>query len=535
MRKSSTGEDRQAQSLEGQYADNSKVIEREGLQVVDEFEESRSASIPNNRPEFRKMIDRISKGHASGIVCWNIDRLSRNPIEGGEIQWLLQKGILKSIWTPYREYRSEDNALLLGVETSSATQYTRDLSEKVKRGLKQKIAAGHPPGSAPLGYLNTKSSIRGSNTIIKDPERWHLMRKAYDMLLAGTHTVPMILDTLNKAYGFRTRPGSVRGGKPMGLSTLYRIFCDPFYYGYFLRKGVLYKGAYEPLITVEEYDQVQTILGRKGKPRPKTHIFPFTGLIKCGICGSSITACEKIKLIKSAGVKKTYVFYHCTKRKKLAVGKCNQKKYLPGPLLETMIVDELNKYEIRPAYKEWGLAILKENHEQEIAKRQKLVDTQIKLESKIQKELDNLVSLRLSDGISEEKYFDLKADKETALIPIQSKKRSLEQRARNWISEVEQKLNFTVNVVDRFRNGNLETKKTICHQFGWNWVLKDQKLFIDKHRWLEPIKNYKEAVENAFGRLEPEKTFAQKGQNTSFEVLRPILRERRESNPQPPA
>jgi hypothetical protein len=50
--------------------------------------------------------------------------------------------------------------------------------------------------------------------------------------------------------------------------------------------------------------------------RGKTKEFAYTGFIKCGECGSAITAVEKTKTIKTTGERKTYIYYHCTKRKK---------------------------------------------------------------------------------------------------------------------------------------------------------------------------------------------------------------------------
>ena len=39
---------------------------------------------------------------------------------------------------------------------------------------------------------------------------------------------------------------------------------------------------------------MQTLLGRKGNPRPQTRqVFPFTGLIRCGECDGMVTAEEK--------------------------------------------------------------------------------------------------------------------------------------------------------------------------------------------------------------------------------------------------
>lgn len=527
IRRSSEDKDKQLNSIETQTA----IVEplKVGRTVIDTYHESKSAMIANNRPNFRKMLDRIKQNEASGIICVHLDRLSRNPLESGELQWLLQEGILKSIVTPYKEHLPTDNAILFSLETSSANQFSRDLSVKVRNGLKTKVEAGQPPGSAPLGYLNTKSNIRGSNTIIKDPERWHIMRKSFEMMLTGAYTVAHIRKTLNEKYGLRTRPGKVRGGKPISESTLYRIFTDPHYYGHFIRKGILYKGKYDPMITVEEFDRIQLILGRKGKPRPKKHSFAFTGLIKCAECESAITACEITKRIKTTGEVKTYVLYHCTRRK-IGAKNCTQRKYIPVEEFERQIIDEFSKYEIHPLFKDWAIQILRANHSYEIQQQNQLFDAQYQNEVKLKRELDNLVDLRLCEGITDEMYFQKKKEKENQILKAQAYKQSINESSKNWIFEIEDNLNFVSKITERFNykdshgKRDLNAQKEMCHRFGLNWTLKDKKLNIIKANWLLPIKNFKETIEAEFGRFEPEKTFNEKGENASFELLSPIVR-----------
>src|SRR3989344_1515304 len=48
---------------------------------------------------------------AQGIVCWKIDRLSRNPVDSGKIQWLLQQGIIQHIQTHSQSHYPNDNVL----------------------------------------------------------------------------------------------------------------------------------------------------------------------------------------------------------------------------------------------------------------------------------------------------------------------------------------------------------------------------------------------------------------------------------------
>src|SRR5579864_4529977 len=98
-RKSSEGEDKQVQSVEDQVTVMNEMAAKKGLKVILVLRESKSAKAPFQRPELTKMLAMIDKGEANGILCWQINRLSRNPAESGLIQQLLQDEKLQVIQT----------------------------------------------------------------------------------------------------------------------------------------------------------------------------------------------------------------------------------------------------------------------------------------------------------------------------------------------------------------------------------------------------------------------------------------------------
>ena len=149
-RKSTDVEDKQVLSIEAQLAELRAVAKRDGLEIAEEFVEKRSAKMPG-RPVFEDMLKRIERGDAQGIVCWKIDRLSRNPVDSGRISWLLQQSVIQKIVAHDKTYLPHDNVLLMSVEFGMANQYIRDLSVNVTRGLRQKARQGVYPSIAPLG------------------------------------------------------------------------------------------------------------------------------------------------------------------------------------------------------------------------------------------------------------------------------------------------------------------------------------------------------------------------------------------------
>ena len=78
-RRSQDAEDRQVASLEDQETEIAAMATKLGFGVVDVIGESQSAKHPG-RPKFNEMIARIHSGEASGILCWKLNRLSRNPM-----------------------------------------------------------------------------------------------------------------------------------------------------------------------------------------------------------------------------------------------------------------------------------------------------------------------------------------------------------------------------------------------------------------------------------------------------------------------
>lgn len=78
------------------------------------------------------------------------------------------------------------------------------------------------------------------------------------------------------------------------------------------------------MVTEDEFWRAQAILGRRGRPRPKHRTFAFTGLIRCGECGCSITAGAKVNRYGSR-----YTYYDCT-RKRPCRQRCIEVRTLSG-------------------------------------------------------------------------------------------------------------------------------------------------------------------------------------------------------------
>lgn len=521
LRKSSEGEDRQVQSIERQADEVQRLITYQNLKVVDTFQECRSAMIPENRPEFKKMIKGIKTGKANGIICWHINRLARNPLESGIIQQLLEDGKIKSIITKDREYTSADNAIIFSVESSLATQYSKDLGKMVRSGMDKKASQGIAPFKAPIGYLNTKMAEHGTNYIIKDPERFDIVRQIWDMMLSREYTTLKILEIIVNEK--RLKPRRPHGGKlgQLTLSGLYNLLTNPFYAGLFYYKGQLMRGNHEPMITMAEFDTVQELLGRNGNSRYQKHKFAYTGIMKCGDCGCAITATKKSKLIKSNHLYKSYTYYYCTQRKRDI--KCLSRQILTTAELENQIAEEMEGVSITDSFFNLAVRIIKQNAD-DLRSQAEAIEQQQKREIvTIEKEVKNLLQLRISDVITDEEFQREKQERKKRLSVISQKIEEGKSHPYYLLAEIETKLKNLVNLKERFIAASEEGRRKIFLSFGENYLLNGKKLSITKPLWLQTIEKNKKEVEPELVRFELERYIDINTFNVYFRDMFPLM------------
>ncbi|EKD67326.1 MAG: resolvase protein, partial [uncultured bacterium] len=457
-RKSSESEDRQVQSIDDQI-DRLKVLATQyKIKIVDTYKESKSAKQPNNRPMFTEMLERIERGEANGILCWQMNRLSRNPVDSGTLQWMLQKEIIQSIQTIDREYKPTDNAVIMSVESGVSNQFILDLSKNTKRGMQGRVDKGWMPNMAPLGYLNSKDD-EGRGIIIEDPERFPLIRKMWDLMLTGNTSPTKIVRIANKEWAFRTRKMKRLGGKPMSESTIYRILNNRFYVGEISHRKKWHKGSHKQMVTVDEFDHVQKLLGRKSTIRPQKKEFAFTGFIRCGECGCLFTAETKTKHIKSTGEIKHYTYYHCTRKRRDI--SCSQIACITDTELNEQIERELSKLTIDPDFRSWALETLGNAHEKEVTKRSSIYRSLQEAANQIQSQIDNLTRMRVRDLIDDEQYIKERDLLKAQLTKTNEELAKTENRAERWLELTEDVFDFVTYAHSVFLNGTLQTKREI--------------------------------------------------------------------------
>src|SRR6202171_5157514 len=467
IRKSTDDKQHQLLSLESQERENLKRFEGEaGIEILSKIEESKSAKSPG-RALFNEMLDRIERGEAEGIIAWHPDRLARNSVDGGRIIYLLDTGKLKDLkFTSYTFENTASGKFMLQIIFANAKYQVDSLAINIRRGNRTKIEQGWRPNMAPLGYVNV--GARKATTIAADPERFPIVLRLWEHMLTGAYTVPQLVCIARDEWGLRSRQYKKKGGKPLTESGMYWLFTNPFYAGILRHEGKNYPGRHPAMITLEDFEEIQRMLGRVHAPRPKHHAWDYTGLMKCA-CGRSITAEGKTNRFGSK-----YVYYHCARRR--AHERCSEP-YVQVGSIESHMREFLESVLFSPKGHAWALKTAKRD---ELSVEETLCARRGSLERALagnELALTNLRHLRVMEQATEAEYL---ADRAKLLDEHTKLEQALGQLSPEKMIEPEQAfVLFNVRALKWFDDGDGATRRLLIEAAGSNPTLRAGKLKID--------------------------------------------------------
>lgn len=463
-RKSSESKEKQALSIKDQRAENTKYANFQHLNIVKKLQESKSAYKPHNRPEFDKMLEMIASGKVNAILTWKPDRLCRNPEEGGKVLQLLQDGVLKEIRSSTGDiYTQDSDHLILQIHFGMANQYSRNLSQNVKRGLVYKCDRGEYPRPAPIGY-ESYGKI-GQRKMRPHPDESTHILKAFRLASTGGMSLNQIADQMFEEK-LRTKKG-----KRVGKSHLHNILKSPTYYGYFLHNGEMFEGNYDPIITKVLYDQVQGALQDRSKPKVKVWEHTYNGLITCGDCGCQITTTVKEKWYKRTNRTAIYTYHQCTHRR----GHCKQEA-VTGKELEQLLAKNIVQISIDEEAWELGMDLFRAKHEEESGKLNKKLRYLQNQFTSVRDQIKELVKMRSRKELTQEEFMDQKADLLQEKKDLEEKIKDNDYSADNWLELCTKYLNNAFQAREVMQKGTLKEKKDLILDVGQNLILRDGKL-----------------------------------------------------------
>ncbi|MDR3526090.1 MAG: recombinase family protein [Rhizomicrobium sp.] len=280
-------------SLQEQRSAIEAYAANNGLLIGEWFEERETAA-KQGRAIFSRMLAKLEKGEAQGVVIHKIDRSARNLKDWANLGDLIDRGIDVKFVHDSFDMRSRGGRLSADIQAVVAADYIRNLRDEVRKGFYGRLKQGFYPLPAPIGYVD----MGGGKVKEIDPVRGPLVREAFELYASGT----MCLRTLQAEM--KRRGLLTKSGKPLPLNSLHQMLRSSFYIGqiHIAITGEVFEGNHEPLVSKATFDRVQAIMHGKLVRRVVKHDFIFRRLVRCGRCGRHLVG----ELQKGR-----YIYYRC--------------------------------------------------------------------------------------------------------------------------------------------------------------------------------------------------------------------------------
>ena len=490
-RKSTESEDKQVQSIDDQIYAMKQVAKDEGITILEILQESKSAKEPDVRVVFGKLMKDIKKGKYNCILAWDTSRLSRNPVDGGNLQWMLDKGMLMGIRTHEKWYRDNDE-LLFTIENSMNSRFIKDLKAKVTRGLKSKAKKGDYPCVPPVGYTNDRLARK----IIKDPIMFDRVAELWRRALTGTYSIAELARIADSELGIRTPQFKKRGGKPLNPNSMKLLLTNPFYMGKFKWGGRIYNGNHPAMISETQFEKMQDFLHLRSNPsRPQTNTrdFILNGLLTCAECGHAIVTEKHFKKLRDGSLREHRYCHCCNKGRN---GRCKYRSvYVREDELIAQIKKEISKYTIDDEFYEIAIKALIEEDTHEVSQQNEAISDVNKKITETKNQLDALRRSMYKGIITDQAFFLAEQESlEKEIERLEGARSRAMTVANDWKDAANDAFMFARYAKEDFDSDDWERKRTVIKRLGADLKLAGRTIQFTPVKYLVPVAKNQESL-----------------------------------------
>ncbi|MGN0960799.1 MAG: recombinase family protein, partial [Christensenellales bacterium] len=324
--------DRQTeQSIEGQLRVCHEYAERNDYVVVHEYIDRALSGTTDRRPAFLQMIEESKKKEFEFVLVYQLDRFARNRYDSANYKMKLKKNGVRVLSA--RENISDDASgiLMESVLEGIAEYYSIELSQKVKRGVRESLMKGNFTG----GQVTYGYKIENKKWVI-DEDHAKFVRQAFQEYSRGEKATE-IADHIN-TLGSRTL-----GGKKWDGNSIAKMLHNPRYMGTLKFGDEIFTDVIPPIVEEKLWQVVNGMMEnyRRNYKKDKYDPYFLTGKIFCGYCGESVIAESG-----SSHLGTRYKYYKCHTKK--VKGKACELRNYRKQELEQLIIEKTKQYILTP-------------------------------------------------------------------------------------------------------------------------------------------------------------------------------------------
>lgn len=272
------------QSIEGQIRVCREFAQRKDIAVVGTYIDRATTGTNDNRDQFQKMLKDSDKKAWDYVLCYKLDRFSRNKYEMAIHRKHLKDNGVKILSAMENIPDSPEGVLLESLLEGMNQYYSEELSQKTKRGLREtRIKGNYMGGPINYGYSVKHENVGGqivAKVVINEDEAPILLH-IFEAYAAGNR-IPDIVRELDDK-GIKNR------GNPFTVNSIYFMLQQEKYTGTYTIHGETFTHIYPAIIPKELYKIV-----RKRVDANKTgkHVvgvdYILMGKCFCGYCGRQL-------------------------------------------------------------------------------------------------------------------------------------------------------------------------------------------------------------------------------------------------------
>jgi len=333
----SSGKESMLQSLSAQISYYSGYIQRhKGWKYAGVYADEACTGTKATRPEFQRMLEDCRAGKLNIIVTKSVSRFARNTVTLLLVlRELRELGVAvffekENVWS-----NSGEGELMVTILASYAQEESRSVSENCKWRIRKRFAEGDP---FCLNFLYGYRIENGALHVI--PDEAEIVRGIFADFLAGmgVDTILKKLRAQGVKMGRNCLKGILRNEKFTGDLLLQKTYiADHLTKRKVVNRGQLpmyhVEGNHEAIIDKETFERAQAEIAERHKkyhpstaPKPP---YPFTGMIRCGICGDKYR-----RKITAAGTKYARPVWICHTFNVLGKAVCSSQQIPESVLMQ---------------------------------------------------------------------------------------------------------------------------------------------------------------------------------------------------------
>ncbi|MBP2645411.1 MAG: Resolvase protein [Firmicutes bacterium] len=324
-------------SLPAQAEACREAAKTRGVTAIEEYKDEGYSGEFIDRPAMNRLREDIKNTKYTYVICYDPDRLARNLSHQLLVTEEIEKSGAKLQFVSVAFDQSPEGKLFYAIRGAIAEFEKEKIRQRTCLGKRRKALQGKLIfNDSPFGYAYNAERC---NYIIIEHEA-ATIRLFFDLIIKNHYGVRSLAYEL-KALGITNRSGRRFSGP-----VLYKMLTNEMYAGTKWAFKTLYKTidqhkvrsvrrdksewipiSVPAIVTVTEFDQVQTILQKNKKFSRRNTIHPYLlrNIIKCSACGYSMTGTK----ITSKG--KDFFYYVCTSKNEKRP--CTNR-YIPSDFLD---------------------------------------------------------------------------------------------------------------------------------------------------------------------------------------------------------